>query len=365
MSGFRRLNQAGFSLVEVLIAAGISTMVLAGAGVFMSQTAEIHQRDNLQNTVDTLFLMAMQNARNSATMYRKLLSTPDAAGINLCLTGKGTGCAQYTNSPTGPLNAAHEPILPGVFGQDDYNAYFGTNGRCSTASTPNPRCRIKIETTYRWICGPTSCTGLRLHVKVDPLDFNKDGTAVPSKLVKPREGHYSLPRESFNSKANIAFNCSTGPVDKLDYAAFKAQCADIPLERNCASPANTYGQSDANCLQQQKKDCLQNGFAILGLYADQSGCIDGGIPAYTGSTESTNSTPPPAEPTPERTCRTESETIGFGIGSRNDTWGMWACHASCWQAFDLNTRCQGVPTCYQSRGWSYCTACLKDREVCE
>ncbi|RYE71520.1 MAG: prepilin-type N-terminal cleavage/methylation domain-containing protein [Oxalobacteraceae bacterium] len=151
-----RKSSRGFSLIETMIASAMTGMVVLGASTVMNTTVGAQKKTDVQSLIDREFAAGAQLAANSSIV--RAIVQPNSFG-DTCLTKDKTGgCASHA--------AGWIPYPAAGAGGQTFNTTFNLLGPCNEA---DPRCMVKREMFYKWVCSDAECSGVETKIIVRPL----------------------------------------------------------------------------------------------------------------------------------------------------------------------------------------------------
>ena len=262
-------NQRGFSIVEMVVAAGISVALFGGSAIVFSGTVTSMQHVTQQSDVDALYLSRLQSTRHIYQL-KEWFKIPVGSTLEQCLSGKGANCDTAFGTEA-PMD--YDPVL---------NALFSSVGRCGEVTDVNTAaCPMRVVTRYQWLCGTTACTGLRVNVSVTAPAAGGTG----ARDLASRSGSFSIPAVAFASKNTLKMNCAgtgTLPLERFGLRDLSRTVAPrSPKTDACDNPAANYGTA-SNCQGTQQSDC-GGGFTTLALYKAQTDCPAAGAMPTVGA----------------------------------------------------------------------------------
>jgi type II secretory pathway pseudopilin PulG len=295
--GVRRWSQAGFSLIEAMIATGMTGVIVLGASSVMTTTVTSQKRTDVQSLIDREFAAGAQIAAN-AEVVRDIVR-PDLFG-DTCLTkDRNSGCMSHVVPTWTPYPTPDRRT---------FNSTFNLQGPCAEG---DPRCMVKRRMEYRWVCSDTECSGVETRVKVEPLQKEANS-------YRPRETIVKLDRRQLMARADLTFSCTNinQSLTSLDFAQAHDDCSVKP-ETNCPNmPGKTYNPflpQSANCADGLNSYC-ELGYDYTGFFSNGYNCK---APEPNGPPQSaesvgpanytSNAAPPPTADNPSTSYQTHIE----------------------------------------------------------
>lgn len=288
------LNQNGGSLIEVLMGAVISTIVMVGAMAVMTDVFTMNSRNQLESLVNQTYFQGLQVAQNARLFSERnpaavaaLQITTDLkkclahnpqynAGSNLTFD-----CRTLDNTVSNPTGLVVADTI-----DDSLNLSFTPNGRCSVGET-EATCMVRRTTTYNWVCPAREyCSGLLLTIVAKPLGDKTSGgqDARSPSSYKERRGSVFIPGRQMMSKGEISFTCGSGSTPNyalygLDFLQMTDRngCSTFDPGATCSLPMRLYGAAAANCSTTQNSGC-EDGYRQAGLFDVQAQGINGCTP---------------------------------------------------------------------------------------
>lgn len=258
---------AGFSLAQVVIAMGVSSIVSFGI-VHLSLKTQMEQTlATDRNELERIHYLAVQQAKNVATLTRQM-GLVDAAGNRLntaldrCLVGRpdsGQDCSGF--------NAAEHVI---------YTTSIGTpaSGRTYDANT-----------YMALTCTATACDNVSLRMTTELRKFERRPAAAgpsphsPTTLhnneINERVSVATFPGKTFSPLEQIQFDCSTTASQVLtavNLSVREGECTGFIGADRCAQtqPMGRFGQN-VECQLTENFSC-SDGLGAIGLFQGNSGC---------------------------------------------------------------------------------------------
>lgn len=343
-------RQFGFSLMEIIVALGIGSVLILFSGNLLVSSKMQEQRASITSEVDRIHLINLQRSRNPRFLADKNLIF---AGLNaaqkknaeLCMTGKvpAGGCTGFNQAE----NAAT------VFADETPSQYFR-----STISA-------------RRMCDARGCHKIEIEVKTG------DSNPGDKYDIFERKSVGYLPAFSFASTSDMDMNCGSEVMGALNYYQMQPECGNLPGNFTCNNGDRImnvgFGGAVVNpslCSGMARRDCTaanEYGLSVTGVLSGQqfcqgpaatigSGCVpswtprpedmcagvpypqndgcgnsrsvlgtgDCSNPSYPSTTASGPYTPPPTTPPPTSTTRpatttTAAATTTTGAGPTTTT----------------------------------------------
>jgi prepilin-type N-terminal cleavage/methylation domain-containing protein len=274
---FLSLGQRGFSLVEMMIASGLTGAIVLGASSVMNNTVTSQKKIEVQSLIEREFALGSQIAANGEIL-RKVLTLAGSLDPNdTCIlrdrnfsetrAGRTSINCQavhpgnWNSYPANPPAALRLPVFN--------NSFSLLKSNCVADPQAANRCHAIREMAWRWVCTPEECSGIETKVVVRPL-FNQENS------FRPREVVVKLDRRQLFSKAEIQFICNAAgrSLTTLDYDQARDICTDQPVTDCVALPNQTYNpfaSSSTNCAPPLYSSC-PDGYEFTGLYNAAGQC---------------------------------------------------------------------------------------------
>lgn len=294
-------RQSGFSLMEIVVALGIGSVLVLFSGNLLVSSKMQEQKASITSEVDRIHLINLQRSRNSRFLAEKNLifaglNTGQKKNAELCMTGKipAGGCAGYNQGE----NAAT------VFIDETPSQYFR-----STISA-------------RRICDSRGCHKIEIEVKTS--DSNPDDKYD----IFERKSVGYLPAFSFTSSSDMDVTCGSDVMGAFNYYQMQPECGKLPGNFVCNNGDRImnvgFGASALDsslCAGMAQRDCTganQFGISSSGVLRGQQACQ--GPAATIGS-----SCTPSWRPRIEDICAGIRFTQSDGCGNSRNVLGTGDC----------------------------------------
>jgi hypothetical protein len=327
-----RVNQKGYSILELLIAASLTAVVGLGAAFVVNRTQQVAVFSNLQNDIDRTHYLNLQIARNVAniqTLYR--LSDPTTPNLNLmyCLQMDSQELPVGTNCNDGVINKSW--TIP----TETPPSGFPTLPALSTGLAQY----IKSLITVTPNCNTTGCSSITIEVATTYAPPGQSNTLGYQK----RESRAILPNFLFVPNAKIDYTkCQIAGeiLIGIDYANQRAICQQI------TSPAigsQTPGglpmsifDSGSGAFQTVANPSCADGFAAGGLFSGDSLCNTPGS-IVTPPPATIPSSPPPTMVNPSSPCKWRQ--VGSSLVPHTNPGNVTTCNGSNNSMISLGAKC--------------------------
>jgi prepilin-type N-terminal cleavage/methylation domain-containing protein len=203
-----RRHEPGYSLVEVMIAVGITGVILLAAARFMSGFTEETVHQQIVQARDGLALRIQATAASVNQMLQNMQQAANRALLD-CLAG-ATSCRASLPCPFPVTSGStqcrypytlYDPpfpstnVLTGPFNQPTY--YNRRGGLCPNLTAASTECPFEVSTSFSIICRPgpsgpaADCLNVAAEtVRVDYTVKVADGVALPgSRQLVPKSGY--------------------------------------------------------------------------------------------------------------------------------------------------------------------------------
>lgn len=153
-------NRMGFTLVEVIMAAGLSALTILGS-IYIFQELANQRKVYQTKDVFTLTQFTLRNqVRDLCGWYNTIQMNSSPGGVSpemACLVSGGTPCLTTTAGGSEIWNkmALYNDDGSLMLDQSAPNAGYDLNGQsCNRSSSDDPKCPLKVELFWRANCSP-------------------------------------------------------------------------------------------------------------------------------------------------------------------------------------------------------------------
>jgi hypothetical protein len=257
-------NQFGYSLIGVLVAAGVTAIVALGAAYVLNTSQNTGNFGTVQSEIDRLHYLNLQLSRNPAFILRQP-GFEKTGPLYRCLQHNGANCTQL-RAP------ASYTTIP------------------SPTATPLQK-NISSSISFQLTCpSAQSCTSVSL---TTVTSFNSPGKS-PTMSFQTRRSVSTIPGYILVPSLGFNYNCvlNQGLITLLNYQTSQVQCQ--PLKgtlSNLTAPLTNFGPLTPTRTQTMaNRNCGARGFASIGSFQDQTSCLN---PVMASPTTTLPSAPPP------------------------------------------------------------------------
>ncbi len=227
-------SASGSSLVGVMVAVGISTLVALSIGSSLLAMVRVQNRVNAESTRLALVNLIRFNAQNIQTLYQSIIQSQSAGAIQLgqCVCGNTCGATASNPQPLVLVDVTNTPVANGTSpvkygkygescqGSDCYFetiAYFqcvGSNCGTTTATSGNPMIRVHFEvkvlpsakTTNKELTALRDITGPDIDVSLDTVKALASSNSFCAPSGSGSGGSPSISPCTFSSYWEYAYN---------------------------------------------------------------------------------------------------------------------------------------------------------------
>lgn len=247
-------NQYGYSLMEVLAASAVSSIIAIGSASLVAQSRNVANIGEYQTNLDVRHTLNVQKVKNTALLLNAISITPATLAQD-CFKRNGTGCdtAYGMSAP-----AAVPPILSGDV----------INGSSSDGL-------IDMAVTYQVNCTSTKCTSIQVEILTQP----STSAVARGNVGKVRRTSVTIPSSFLTDKRSLEFTCVsdlTGAeiLTSIDYMKQKADCLAYAATTTTCTGNNlpkSYGNATPGCQAMATTSCA-NGYKNSGPFSSQVVC---------------------------------------------------------------------------------------------
>ena len=271
-----KTRAAGYSLVEMIVGLGVSSIVLGGVLGVIGQLSQFENDNRIANLLNQTYYQGVQTARSNVRIKGFLQKLKPE--LTDCLANRGHDCQSLHQDP--PVDLPSTAVIAGQSVTDNtLNNSFGFYGPCGETEA---HCLIKRTTKYSWECpnlNPTDpaknnyCTGVRIEVRAEMLHNAANKLRNP---LKARVGSFVLSSRDFEGKNGLSLSCAStsSMISGLDFSAASNQdtCSSFSAGNGCNMPMAIYATNN-DCVPQQDKPTCTQGYSSGGLFASHMNCV--------------------------------------------------------------------------------------------
>lgn len=298
-------NRFGFSIIEIIAALGIGSVLILFSGNLLINAKVQENRTSITSDVERTHLVNLQRSRNPRFLLEKNLVFNGSAAsgttkqeLQACLTGKVpvAGCARFNQSEAQAT----------VFSDENPSNFFR-----STIST-------------RRLCDARGCH--RVQIEVRTGDIN------PNDKIDIFERHSVgfLPGYAFVDDSNLDIDCGTSVMTGFNYYSMLPQCGPLAGNYQCGGGDRlmnigngAIATDPALCFDMARWQCTnanQYGVNYTGILANQQFCQGPAAPIDSSCS-------PQWLPRIEDVCTGVAFTQNDGCGNSRGSTGTGDCAA--------------------------------------
>lgn len=249
-------NSRGLSLIELLVASGLSAMIIGLSVTPLLQIKRIERHVEFQSSMDIAHQIALQKARNGNYLKDIFHLTP-GNDVDQCFGGRGKNCTAYS------YGQSETPVSIDSFLFQD--------------NTKN--ISVLSDIAVYLTCTALKCGEIRVTVSTHQEASEKSN--APLSYSRPIVARFSVPASALSSRQEIDFSPCVGKiVTGVDYSTLKAICTDFTGSNTCSGiqssgPMKTFAQTNnsdpGNCQVPEQMACPE-GMATVGMLDGQASC---------------------------------------------------------------------------------------------
>ena len=248
-------NSEGFSLVEMLIALGVSGLLVASVATLFVDAHAIEEGDTLQNEVDRIHLLATYEAKSL-----KLVS--EIIGVT---------------APTGSITAQDDKVLGNCLSGFDISnsltncsAYIDKTGSYQIAGPIGDHsAHGDVMSVLKWslICSANTCSKVEMSVETN-------STAPDHPRLIKRVTELSIPGRFLGIVPNNRASCAINRVlTSIHFTTLSDECANFNTVACAATgPLSGWTSVAANCPPLETITCANFGISQAGIWNATSSC---------------------------------------------------------------------------------------------
>lgn len=254
----RKFNKNGFSIIEVLSASAIASIIAISSAMLVAQGRSVATFGEFHAALEQKHNLALHKVRNATRLSIQ-------TDFNLY---KDNPCFKQVRDATNACDSAGKDwhsftVDPVPFKKEDGTGAISTEDTGISADH-----LLDYSIKYKYICTPSSCTEMQIFVETKPT-----ATAVTRGLVaKTRFTQFTIPFILMSNKDDIKFNCAAASVvTSIDYYQLRAVCT--PTAQAFCGNLPIAGGASACQVGSAQSDCPNNrGVRIAGLVQNQTNC---------------------------------------------------------------------------------------------
>lgn len=245
-----KLDESGFSIMEVVIALGIGGIVMIGLSQAMIHADQNVTATNIRSELETTHFVALQQSRNIGFLSKQMgivtaTGTRANAQLDRCLANRkksADACGSFADATPRPISTV------------------------MTAPTHLQGANITSLLTAQLGCGPTNCD--RVHLRLAT-------TLQAGTMTLSRATEAILPAALFTAFEQIDFACAQGGLllTEVNLATRTGRC-DTVLPTGSTCPASAPMRSFGNGMQCQStvNATCGSGMSSIGLFSGSQSC---------------------------------------------------------------------------------------------
>jgi len=253
-------NHQGFSVVELLVSAGLAALIIGMSSIPIIQMRGLEKKVEFVSSLDIAHQLALQKARNG-TFLKAALGIAPGNAVDKCYGGRGVGCAAYA--------------------KDGALIESGSSFKKSASDSSNI---VTSEVRATVACTATKCTTVSINVSTRQPEGTHNNVA-PGWMPKPLVANFSVPAAALASRQEIDFSHCKHPttgeryvITGINYETLRADCEPFTGMKTCddmtgSGPMASFGGSvtAANCQPAVNSTC-PSGMSQVGMINGQAVC---------------------------------------------------------------------------------------------
>jgi hypothetical protein len=253
-----KLNNKGFSLMEVVAASGVISIISISTAMLITQSQSVANYGEFVQSLDQRHNISIQKIKNVQNLAQKI-------GIDGLITTdtcykKGSSNA-VSDCDTNPAHkgTASPQAMPALYAGEGASEYNGTSADGLMAYTM----------TYEILCVPTACREIRIRVTTRP-SASAESRGL---FAKTRQTDIVIPTTFLADKSQMRFACGgTQLITQIDYDRQDTVCTAYVGPNSCGTtPLNASGGATANCKAIPTPTCTK-GVRVTGFFGAQASC---------------------------------------------------------------------------------------------
>jgi len=253
-------NHQGFSVVELLVSAGLAALIIGMSSIPIIQMRGLEKKVEFVSSLDIAHQLALQKARNG-TFLKTALGIAPGNAVDKCYGGRGVGCAAYA--------------------KDSALIESGSSFKKSAGDSSNI---VTSEVRATVACSATKCTTVSINVSTRQPEGTNNNVA-PGWMPKPLIANFSVPAAALARRQEIDFSHCKHPttgeryvITGINYETLRADCEPFTGMKTCediagSGPMASFGGSvtAANCQPAVNSTC-PSGMSQVGMINGQAVC---------------------------------------------------------------------------------------------
>jgi hypothetical protein len=256
---FMKLNNKGFSLMEVVAASGVVSIISISTAMLITQSQSVANYGEFVQALDQRHNISIQKIKNVQNLADKLgiggLITTDSCYKK----GSGKLVSDCDTNTAHKGTASPQHMLP-LFAGESASDYNGT-----TADG-----LMDYTMTYEIICVPTACKEIRIRVTTRP----SAAAETRGLFAKTRQTDIVIPTTFLADKSQMRFACgATQVITQIDYDRQDTFCTGYVGPNTCGTtPINGAGGGAADCKAIPTPSPCGKGVRVTGFFGAQASC---------------------------------------------------------------------------------------------